>query len=101
MTVTKLLLSYANLFAVGPSSDPSGVSMVDSIKVYTKTKEAFGWPDDATEQTHGPTTESLPEQPGIPVTQEKPGSKTCSKTERYDVYLPFAIIQFTFSPNPL
>ncbi|XP_022084216.1 E3 ubiquitin-protein ligase UBR4-like isoform X1 [Acanthaster planci] len=31
---------------VGPSVDPAGVTMVDSIKVYGKTKENFGWPDD-------------------------------------------------------
>eukprot|EP00794_Sanderia_malayensis_P006454 gene6454-7186_t len=33
----------------GPSSDSSGISMVDSISVYCKTKEAFGWPEDASE----------------------------------------------------
>ncbi|KFM56803.1 E3 ubiquitin-protein ligase UBR4, partial [Stegodyphus mimosarum] len=30
----------------GASSDPSGVTMVDSIKIFGKTKEAFGWPED-------------------------------------------------------
>ncbi|ESN92600.1 hypothetical protein HELRODRAFT_189522 [Helobdella robusta] len=30
----------------GPSRDPGHITMVDSIKVYYKTKEAFGWPDD-------------------------------------------------------
>lgn len=46
---TLVILSLFNLVlpvTVGPSSDPSGVTMVDSIKVYGKTKEAFGWPDD-------------------------------------------------------
>ncbi|XP_054157835.1 E3 ubiquitin-protein ligase UBR4-like [Oppia nitens] len=28
------------------SNDPNGVTIVDSIKVYGKTKEAFGWPED-------------------------------------------------------
>ena len=28
------------------STDPNGVTIVDSIKVYGKTKEAFAWPDD-------------------------------------------------------
>ena len=32
--------------AVGVSADPAHVTMIDSIKVYTKTKEQFGWPDD-------------------------------------------------------
>jgi E3 ubiquitin-protein ligase UBR4 len=27
--------------------DPGNVTMIDSIKVYVKTKEAFGWPEDA------------------------------------------------------
>ena len=31
---------------MGPSVDPAGVTIIDSIKVYGKTKEAFGWPDD-------------------------------------------------------
>lgn len=31
----------------GASSDPAGVTMVDSIKIYGKTKEAFGWPEDS------------------------------------------------------
>ena len=26
--------------------DTGGVTMVDSVKVYVKTKEAFGWPED-------------------------------------------------------
>ncbi|XP_019625025.1 PREDICTED: E3 ubiquitin-protein ligase UBR4-like [Branchiostoma belcheri] len=34
---------------VGASLDPSGVTMVDSIKVYGKSKEAFGWPDELEE----------------------------------------------------
>jgi len=39
----KQLLSIA----VGPSVDPAGVTMVDSVKVYTKLKESFNWPDDS------------------------------------------------------
>ncbi|XP_071948294.1 E3 ubiquitin-protein ligase UBR4-like isoform X1 [Antedon mediterranea] len=34
---------------VGASQDPNNVTMVDSIKVYGKTKESFGWPDDPPE----------------------------------------------------
>ena len=30
----------------GSSNDPLGVTMIDSIKVYGKTKETFGWPED-------------------------------------------------------
>lgn len=34
-----------NIF-FGASSDPSGVTMVDSVKIFGKSKEAFGWPED-------------------------------------------------------
>ena len=42
---TVLFFSYLS-HPVGPSVDQAGVTMVDSIKVYIKTKEAFGWPED-------------------------------------------------------
>lgn len=32
------------MLVVGPSLDPSGVNMVDSIRVYSKSKEEFNWP---------------------------------------------------------
>lgn len=34
---------------VGASVDPAGVTMLDSIKIYGKTKEQFGWPEDPPE----------------------------------------------------
>ncbi|CAH1787172.1 unnamed protein product, partial [Owenia fusiformis] len=40
---------------IGPSVDPAGITMLDSLKIYTKTKEAFGWPED---------TEDFPEPAG-------------------------------------
>lgn len=36
-------------FSVGASVDPAGVTMLDSIKIYGKTKEQFGWPDEPPE----------------------------------------------------
>ncbi|XP_074621519.1 E3 ubiquitin-protein ligase UBR4-like isoform X3 [Acropora palmata] len=42
---------------IGQSLDPSGVTMLDSVKVYSKTKEAFGWPDDPQEE--------IPSTPGL------------------------------------
>lgn len=36
--------------------------MVDSIKVYTKTKEAAGWPEDSDESPDS----SLPKSPSVP-----------------------------------
>lgn len=43
----KLVLSF------GSSNDPLGVTMIDSIKVYGKTKEVFGWPEDVEDQLTG------------------------------------------------
>ena len=40
--------------AVGPSSDSSGINMIDSIKVFCKTKETFGWPEDVQESAGQP-----------------------------------------------
>ena len=37
----------------GPSQDASGVNMVDCIRVFSKTKEAFGFPDDTEEYNGG------------------------------------------------
>nr|XP_033777630.1 E3 ubiquitin-protein ligase UBR4 isoform X4 [Geotrypetes seraphini] len=34
---------------IGASVDPAGVTMMDAIKIYGKTKEQFGWPDEAPE----------------------------------------------------
>ena len=36
--------------SVGVSSDPASVTMLDSVKVYVKTKEQFGWPEDESEE---------------------------------------------------
>ena len=42
--------TYSNFFCiylVGASVDPAGVTMIDSVKIYVKTKESFGWPEDS------------------------------------------------------
>lgn len=39
--------------SVGSSGDPSDITMVDSIKVFVKAKEAFGWPDEPQEELMG------------------------------------------------
>lgn len=38
------------LVAVGASVDPAGVTMIDAVKIYGKTKEQFGWPDEPPEE---------------------------------------------------
>lgn len=35
---------------VGASVDPAGVTMIDAVKIYGKTKEQFGWPDEPPEE---------------------------------------------------
>lgn len=41
---------WASLTAVGASVDPAGVTMIDAVKIYGKTKEQFGWPDEPPEE---------------------------------------------------
>ncbi len=45
----KILDTFLSFFLciVGASADPGGVTMVDSIKIYVKTKESLGWPEDS------------------------------------------------------
>lgn len=45
---------------VGASVDPAGVTVVDSIKVYVKSKEAFGWPEEPDEYPETTTTTKAP-----------------------------------------
>ncbi|XP_033353689.1 E3 ubiquitin-protein ligase UBR4 isoform X5 [Bombus vosnesenskii] len=40
----------------GPSQDPEGVIMVDCIKIYGKTKDAFGWPEEIEDVPTGQST---------------------------------------------
>lgn len=35
----------------GPSADPDNICMLDSIKVYGKTKDVFGWPEESDDST--------------------------------------------------
>ena len=67
-------------FVVGPSSDSSGINMIDSIKVYCKTKENFGWPEDANEAaTQG--TDQTPETRPVTRSTETSGHIDISRTE--------------------
>ena len=64
---------FLNLFRfvlVGQSQDTSNVTMIDSIKVYCKSKEVFGWPDDLQDEglpSPTPTPTTVP--PVSPFTQ--------------------------------
>lgn len=50
MTREESLISDKKLsINFGPSFDPAGVNIVDSVQIYGKSKEAFGWPEDADE----------------------------------------------------
>ncbi|XP_037079449.1 E3 ubiquitin-protein ligase UBR4-like, partial [Pollicipes pollicipes] len=48
----------------GPSPDPSGVTMVDSLKIYGKTKESFDWPEDSDEYMSSPSASGTNLTPG-------------------------------------
>ena len=56
---------------VGASADPAGVTMVDSIKVYVKTKESFGWPEETDEFPESSITKNLQQQGVITVTESE------------------------------
>jgi len=56
----------------GPSSDPEGVTMVDSVKVYGKTKDALGWPEEAEDVASTNTTPAAPAA-GTPTDNEVSG----------------------------
>ena len=58
--------------SVGPSVDPASVTMIDSVKVYTKTKEAFGWPKD---------NEDFPELTNSKVATSSSSTSTASDTD--------------------
>ncbi|CAB0040844.1 unnamed protein product, partial [Trichogramma brassicae] len=65
----------------GPSQDPEGVIMVDSIKIYGKTKDAFGWPEES---------EDIPPAQGAPTQATTGVSSVTDNTEN-----------LTVSPTPL
>lgn len=58
------LIIYIFCFVVGASADPGGVTMIDSIKIYVKTKESFGWPEESDEFPESSVTKAL-QQPGV------------------------------------
>ena len=42
------------------SSDPNSVTMIDMVKVYCKTKETFGWPEDMEDYQEGSSSNKVP-----------------------------------------
>ncbi|XP_062622353.1 E3 ubiquitin-protein ligase UBR4-like, partial [Saccostrea cucullata] len=49
----------------GASVDPGGVTMVDFIKVFVKTKESFGWPEEPDEFLESQTQKALSSSGGM------------------------------------
>ncbi|KAL4709804.1 hypothetical protein ACJJTC_001258 [Scirpophaga incertulas] len=43
----------------GPTQDPEGVTMVDSVKVYGKNKEQFGWPEENEDPSACPSSSKV------------------------------------------
>ncbi|XP_013166692.1 PREDICTED: E3 ubiquitin-protein ligase UBR4 isoform X4 [Papilio xuthus] len=52
----KLIINF------GPSQDPDGVTMVDSVKVYGKNKEQFGWPEENEDASACPSTSKIAQE---------------------------------------
>ena len=48
------------MYVVGPSKDPSGISFIDSIRVYGKAKNVFGWPEVPPEAAGGQSNGAQP-----------------------------------------
>ncbi|XP_041973883.1 protein purity of essence isoform X2 [Aricia agestis] len=46
----------------GPSQDPDGVTMIDSVKVYGKNKEQFGWPEENEDPSACPSTSKVAQE---------------------------------------
>ncbi|XP_046403829.1 E3 ubiquitin-protein ligase UBR4 isoform X2 [Ischnura elegans] len=63
----------------GPSPDPESVTMVDSIKVYGKTKEAFGWLEE-TEEGNGSIQNMPAPVPGGGLNEGEAGLSTSSSS---------------------
>ena len=66
---------------VGPSSDSSGINMIDSIKVFCKTKENFGWPEDVQESAGQPVDVQHPAAPSVRAISESTDAHDSSKSE--------------------
>lgn len=57
----------------GPSTDPDGVTMVDSVKVYGKTKDVLGWHEEQ-EESANPNPSSAPPATGTPTENDTSGN---------------------------
>lgn len=57
----------------GPSTDPDGVTMVDSVKVYGKTKDALGWHEEQEESVNAAPS-SAPPASGTPTETDGSGN---------------------------
>lgn len=85
---------------VGASADSGGVTMVDSIKVYVKTKESFGWPEETDEFPESSVSKVLQQQGVVTVTESEtvsfaPLPLTCADrfvfTFNFPTNLPYVI----------
>ncbi|CAH0722275.1 unnamed protein product, partial [Brenthis ino] len=46
----------------GPSQDPDGITMVESVKVYGKNKEQFGWPEENEDPSACPSSSKVAQE---------------------------------------
>lgn len=83
---------------VGASVDPAGVTMLDSVKIYGKTKEQFGWPEEPPEDfssasVNNVCSPSLNQSSGnSDVDIATPTTTTGTVLERYELYTVWLMI---------
>ncbi|KAJ8985586.1 hypothetical protein NQ317_015077 [Molorchus minor] len=67
----------------GPSQDPDTVTMVDSIKIYGKTKDSFGWPEENDENVPAASSGAIQQVATTSDTDQHAGSAAqLTKLER-------------------
>ncbi|XP_047525824.1 E3 ubiquitin-protein ligase UBR4 [Pieris napi] len=73
----------------GPSQDPDGVTMVDSVKIYGKNKEQFGWPEENEDPAACPSSGRVAQEPeGAAGAADGPGAVerlACSALEALEL----------------
>ncbi|XP_052737360.1 protein purity of essence isoform X1 [Bicyclus anynana] len=72
----------------GPSQDPDGVTMIDSVKVYGKNKEQFGWPEENEDPSSCPSSSKVTQESDSSTGAWKPSSLerlACSALEALEL----------------
>ena len=66
---------------VGPSLEPSGINMIDCVRVYCKTKDSFGWPAESLVPIHHKSSSIIVDN-AIEIVQLHDGVKSLELLDR-------------------